>query len=891
MVGRTLGHYEILEKLGEGGMGAVYKARDQRLERLVALKVLPHDRMSSPEAKRRFTQEAKAASALNHPNIITVYDISSEDGVDFIAMEYVDGRTLESVLAEGSLPMVEVLKMAREVASALAAAHAAGILHRDLKPANIMVRTDGLIKILDFGLAKLTSAEPAGESDVTRTLEQTRAGTILGTIAYMSPEQAEGKKLDLRSDVFSFGAVLYEMATGRRAFQGSSQASLLASVLRDEPKPAVEVRGDLPAALAKVIQQCLSKDPASRPASMAEVKPMLEGMSTATAILPAAPALAPPAKERSRRERRNREDRPRTWKRAAWLWVPLAIASIFGFLADERHGTRVSNAPLAPLKAVAVTGDEGIEESPSFSPDGAQLVYDWDGPQEDNVDIYVKRLGPDPPRRLTTDPAADYGPRWSPDGRSIAFVRVRADHDEILLIPAEGGAERKLGEATRGAAGVTGMAWTPDSKYLIVSQRTNAHGVRSLFLWSVSSGDRVRLTDSPANGTGGDSGPSVSPNGKYVAFTRGLTNSQGELFLLRLTKDWKADGAPRKVSKDGDVSRGSAWTADSQEIVYEVRTAQSNGNLVRVRIQEDLPTESRRLEGVGERSSDPAISPKGDRLAYSQSSFDPNIWKLDLEDGKTLVRTIASTSRDYEPRLSPDGRTLVFTSDRSGQAQVWIANADGSRPVRLTHRDSFSAGARISPDGKQVAFLSLVDGQQDIFLVPTAGGAETRLTDNPAHDSAPAWSPDGKSIYFASNRSGDFQVWTMSSDGANPRQITRKGGYAALPSADGKYLYYTTRTNPPALWRVPLEGGEETQILPAIQSWGDFAVARKGIYFIPAERREIDFYDFATSKTSLVYAMKLRPDFGITLSPDGRFLFFTQVDRETSELMLVDHFQ
>ena len=241
MLGQRLGHFEILSLLGEGGMGAVYKARDTHLDRDVALKVLPHDKMADPDRKRRFAQEAKAASALNHPNIITIYDIASDEGVDYIAMEFVEGRTLEALLAAGPLRVSHAIKYSRQMADALAAAHAAGILHRDLKPANVMIRDNGLVKLLDFGLAKLTDAGNIGETserDRTRTMGLTQTGTIMGTVAYMSPEQAEGKKLDFRSDIFSFGLILYEMFAGQRAFSGDSQASLLASLCATIPGPS-----------------------------------------------------------------------------------------------------------------------------------------------------------------------------------------------------------------------------------------------------------------------------------------------------------------------------------------------------------------------------------------------------------------------------------------------------------------------------------------------------------------------------------------------------------------------------------------------------------------------------------------------------------------------------
>ena len=284
MLGQSIAHYTIVDKLGEGGMGVVYKARDAHLDRFVALKVLPPEKVADPERKRRFVQEAKAASALNHPNIVHIYDISSADGVDFIAMEYVSGRTLDRLIERKGLRLNEALGYSVQIADALAKAHSAGIVHRDLKPSNIMVNDDGIVKLLDFGLAKLTEVlTKDGEYASTLTAEGagealTEKGVILGTVAYMSPEQASGKPVDTRSDVFSFGSVFYEMLTGRRAFHGESAALTLAAIIREEPKPLHEVAVEVPEEVGRVLRRCLHKDPQRRWQSMSDLKAVLQDL-------------------------------------------------------------------------------------------------------------------------------------------------------------------------------------------------------------------------------------------------------------------------------------------------------------------------------------------------------------------------------------------------------------------------------------------------------------------------------------------------------------------------------------------------------------------------------------------------------------------------------------
>ncbi|HVN82320.1 MAG TPA: serine/threonine-protein kinase, partial [Terriglobia bacterium] len=273
MIGKTISHYQVLEKLGEGGMGVVYKARDTHLDRFVALKILPAEKVADSDRRRRFVQEAKAASALNHPHIVTIYDIDEADGVHFIAMEYVDGKTLDQLIPRHGMRLNEALKVAVQMSDALAAAHEAGIVHRDLKPGNLMVTEKGQVKVLDFGLAKLTEKLPTGAEDATLTAKpDTEEGKILGTVAYMSPEQAEGKKVDARSDIFSLGSVFYEMMTGEKAFQGSSKISTLSAILHQEPKPISTIGRAIPADLEKLIRRCLRKDPERRIQHMVDVK-------------------------------------------------------------------------------------------------------------------------------------------------------------------------------------------------------------------------------------------------------------------------------------------------------------------------------------------------------------------------------------------------------------------------------------------------------------------------------------------------------------------------------------------------------------------------------------------------------------------------------------------
>ncbi|MGC2185531.1 MAG: protein kinase [Terriglobales bacterium] len=421
MIGQTISHYRIVEKLGEGGMGVVYKARDTHLDRFVAIKVLPAEKVADPERKQRFVQEAKAASALNHPNIITIYDIDLTDGIDFIAMEFVAGKTFDRVIPRHGLRLNEALRYSVQIADALAAAHSAGIVHRDLKPGNAMVTEQGLVKVLDFGLAKLTESTAPREDDSTRTLKPTtKEGTIVGTVSYMSPEQAEARKVDARSDIFSFGALLYEMVTGRRAFRGGSHLATLTAILREEPKPAGELAEGLPPELERIIGRCLRKSPERRFQTMADLKVALEELKQESDSGTLGAATAPQQRRLGRR---------------AWTSALLAALGVAGALWFVRSTVK---APEPTMTAVPIATYRGFPGQPSFSPDGNQIAFTWDGEKRENADIYVKLIGTSsPPLRLTTDPAADFSPAWSPDGRFIAFLReVSGVKCALLLIPA-----------------------------------------------------------------------------------------------------------------------------------------------------------------------------------------------------------------------------------------------------------------------------------------------------------------------------------------------------------------------------------------------------------------------------------------------------------------------
>jgi len=890
LVGQSLSHYQILSRLGEGGMGVVYKARDQHLDRFVAIKVLPPELVADPDRKRRFVQEAKAASALNHPNIITIHDIANDKGTDFIVMEYVQGKTLGQVIPRRGLQLNDVLKYAIQIADALAKAHAAGIIHRDLKPGNIMVGEDGLVKVLDFGLAKLTERPPVGEDDLTRTTPPwTDEGTILGTAAYMSPEQAAGKPVDARSDIFSFGSVLYEMVTGQRAFQGDSKMSTLAAVLNQEPKPASEISKALPQDLGKIITRCLRKDPSRRFQHMADLKVALEELKqeSDSGLLGV------------------REDADSSGKPRRFLllrWVTLAVAGVSLAVAAWFWLSRSAlKTPEAVLTPVPLTTDPGREGSPSFSPDGNQVAFEWAKTGHDeNSDIYIKQIGVEDPFQLTDDPAPDVNPAWSPNGRSIAFGRyLSLTRIAYIVKPQRGSTERTIAEFDVSEAfgpffPRANCAWTPDSKSLVVVGKNRAEEPDALFLVSLETLEKRKLIDPPSRST--DFGPAVSPDGLALVFSR---RSQGssDLFLLKLSEDLTPQGEPEKLTFDNRINHSPAWSADQREIAFLASTTAWIASQSLWKLATSKSMQPKRIALLGDVAPGLAVSRQGNRLAYAVVRSDTNIWRVEVPATSVApsaaVKFIPSTSEEFEPAYSPNGKKIAFTSNRSGSMEIWLCNSDGSHPEKLTSFEGpQTIRPRWSPDGQQVVFYSNAEGSRNIYVIGSDRRIPKQLAKNPSNDANPSWSADGKWIYFQSDRTGEGGVWKVPVDGGEAVPVLGVRGGGPVESPDGKFIYYRKDDG---IWRVPTSGDAESQVIDSIHPEGGWVVVEDGIYFIskPNEKgvSHIRFKDLAASSIRTIAPIKGKPSWGLTVSPDRKTFLYTQSDESGSDLMLVENFR
>ena len=534
-IGQMLGHYRLEEKLGQGGMGIVYRAVDTHLDRPVAIKVLPMLFLADPERTKRFVQEAKAASALNHPNVVTIHDISNSDGIDFIAMEYVEGKPLSELISP-KMGLAEALRYSTQIADALAAAHAAGVVHRDVKPANIMITPRGMVKLLDFGLAKLT--EPDADSSDRPT---SRLGMVIGTPSYMSPEQVAGKPVDWRSDIFSFGCVFYEMVTGRAAFLEDTEFDTLVAVESSDAIPVSQLTRGVPPDIDRLIRLCLRKDPAKRFQSAHDLKIALEDLNENP--VEHTQVSAPATVFRGARFRKRLA--------AGAAGVLIIVAAVFA-------GTWLFEPASAPPGQPRLfTGYPGIEAEPAFSPDGKQLAFVWNGQSQDNYDIYVKPVRSGFRRQLTTSGARDHSPAWAPDGRQLAFLRESAGGHKLLVVPAGGGPEREL--ATSKAAGIAmGLAWHPDGKTIAFVDKVSLSEASGISLFSIDTRRKRALTTPPAL-SGDDSYPVFSPDGTQLAFIRNL-DGQGVVHVVAAS-----GGEPRLIGQNGYA--GLAWAADDRLVL------------------------------------------------------------------------------------------------------------------------------------------------------------------------------------------------------------------------------------------------------------------------------------------------------------------------------------
>jgi eukaryotic-like serine/threonine-protein kinase len=919
LIGHSISNYQVLSLLGAGGMGEVYLAQDTRLGRKVALKLLPHTFTHDQERLRRFEREARLVSALNHTNILIIYEIGATRDAHFIATEFVDGQTLRERLREGRLELSEALECAIQIATALAAAHEASIVHRDIKPENVMLRRDGVIKVLDFGLAKLTESQISAEMNAGEAMLRTattEAGRVLGTPQYMSPEQARGQGADARTDIFSLGVVLYEMLNGEPPFSGLTVIEMMTAILYREPAPLPPSLA-LPRELEHILAKALRKDRDERYQTSQELlrdlkqlRHELEFQANLERLTNSgAPVIASKSGQRLAQRAPieiDNADKPTLQstgdlalpvvtakRRGLGLWLALAalIAAGLGFgLYQFSARSRTTTRPIP--KITPLTSLPGEEYRAAFSPDGNQLAFDWNGEKGDNYDIYLKLVDDSALQRLTTHPNRDFSAVWSPDGSHIAFLRALhpaliSGALELYLVSALGGAERRLVEGIK-VRQEARISWSRDGKFLAFADGNSTGGADSIFLFEIATGEKRRLTQALAN-IESDSIPSFSPDGQQVAFSRQVSSGSRDIYLAPI-----AGGEPKRLTFDKANIHGLTWTPEGNEIIF-ASPRRGVSSLWRVSAHGGEPE---LVISIGFGLQHPGISPRGDRLVYAQSLYDTNIYRIDLTAPASRraagERFIASTPDDDSQQYSPDGKSIVFASTQSGSHELWLCDSEGGRLRQLTNFGGPLVGTpRWSPDSRQIVFGTRAEGNNDIYAISVEGGPTRRLTTEGAEDIVPSWSNDGRWIYFCSGRSGKHELYKMPAQGGPAVQVTTQGGFEGFESGDGQFFYFTKSSSDSTVWRMPITGGQESLAFNSARViYGrGWALTNQGIYFASSET-VIEFFNPATGKTAPVATSEKRlarvvPS--LAVSPDGKRLLYTQIDQQGSDLMMVQN--
>ena len=726
MVGQTISHYRIIDKLGEGGMGVVYKAEDTELDRPVALKFLAPHLLRDEEGRKRFRREAKAAAALNHPNVCTVYEIGQADEQHFIAMAFLEGRPLSERIQEGPLKLPEALSIAIQMAEGLEAAHNKGITHRDIKPENVMLMSGsrGLVKLMDFGLAQL-----AGSSRFTQE------GTTLGTVAYMSPEQAEGAPTGQATDVWSFGVVLYEMVAGQRPFRGEFDQAIVYSIMNEAPEPLTAVRTGVPKELERIVNKCLAKAATERYPHVTDLLVDLQACRRELEPQPSRVALKPGAAKRT--------SPALIGAGAVVLLAVLGLGWWFG---------RSSEGP-PQYKLTRITQDTGATGHPALSPDGRLLAYASDRSGEGNFDIWVQQLGGGDPIRLTTDEADDGYASFSPDGNRIVFGSSR-DGGGIYVVPALGGSPRRI------ADGVCGNPqFSPDGawvSYWLQELNTANQVFHRPWIVPASGGNARQVETSLATAKP----VTWSPDGKQLL----VVGSKEPLELGRADElDWwlvpleGGEAVPlgvRESLRAAGLAGSSAptWLAESNWLIFSSRTQGGTLNLWRIRIspqERQLLGEPQKLTaGTGEVQASAA---RDGRIAFVTGSRNWDIWSLPLDANRAEVRgeperIVSGLSRDRYPSISADGHKLVYTSDRAGNSDIWLRDLETNKDTPVTVSPGSEIRGVISPDGTKVVFRRFERGQSNVYLTQLGRGTEQLLLEDIG--SHMDWTPDGKKILF-----------------------------------------------------------------------------------------------------------------------------------------------
>ena len=758
--GTKLGPYEIQAPIGAGGMGEVYRARDTRLNRDVAIKILPASFSADPDRLQRFAQESRAAAALNHPNILSIYDIGEDRGAPYVVSELLEGETVRERLRGGPLTSRKAMEYAQQIAKGLAAAHEKGIVHRDLKPENLFITGDGRAKILDFGLAKFTRPELDASDDAPTMQVATEAGTVLGTAGYMSPEQVRGKPADARSDIFSFGAILYEMLSGKRAFHGDSAADTMSAILKEDPPELGETNRNISPALERIVRHCLEKSPGERFQSARDVAFNLEALTDISASSRTGLKALPDEKAKS-----------------GWLLPGIAallvVASWAGIYAYARRGAHASNPIFHEI-----TFRNGTITEARFAPDGQTIVYGaaWDGrPQElfstrfDSTDS--RSIGLTSTQIFSISSKGEMAIALNPRNSGLAMTGT------LARVPLAGGAPREVFD------NVWAADWTPDGQSLAVVRPGPPRGNRHL---EFPPGNVIYEPRSWVSHV------RFSPNGEYLALADHVAGGDdGRVVVIDTHGNVKAS------SSFFTSVQGTAWAPNGKEVWFSAVP----GGAARSIYALDLSGKERLIYRAPGGLTLHDISRTGLVLLTADKA---RIGLSALPPGETSERSLSWFDWSLLSDMSADGKTVIFSETgeaMAGNYSIFMRKTDGSPAVRLGD----GGFGYLSPDGQWVA--SLASSPTKILLLPTGVGEARQLVDNKVDHFGLAWLPDSKTIVYSCAEPGHgVRTYLFDIQGGAPRAITPEGTAGALITPDGKFL--VARDDHNQRWLYPIAGGE-----------------------------------------------------------------------------------
>ena len=867
LLGQQIGSYKILSLLGTGGMGQVYQALDSRLGRKVALKLLPSEFNRDPERVRRMEREARTASALNHPNIVTIYEMGESGGMVYIVMELVDGKTLREVLAAGSVPIKRILHLATQVADGLAKAHEAGIVHRDLKPENLMITKDGLVKILDFGLAKMAPQIGTGEGTETLSATGTEPGVILGTVGYMSPEQASGQVVEFRSDQFSLGAILYEMVTGKRAFQRSTAAETLSAIIREEPEALAAANPKAPVPLRWVVERCLAKDPRERYGSTWDLARELKSVRDHLSELGSPESAAVPIVMTSARVRH--------WRATGQIILGVVLLAVFSFISFYA-GKDVAGKQVPPTFH-RLTFRHGNITGARFAPDGQTVIYgaSFGGKASD---LYMTRPESPESRSLGLQDSSIFS--ISPSGEMAIALNCSLNWSHcrgtLARVPFTGGAPKEIKED------VFCADWSPDGSLLGVVNQAKGRISLEYPLGKV-------LYETP----GWIFGMHISPRGDQIAFIDCpiLGDTAGSICLLDLA------GKKKALSTGWKILEGAAWTAGGDEIWFSgTREGRGGGHSLYA-----VTPSGKEREVLKSPSSTylADISRDGRKVLLVRNTPRASMISL-TSSNPTEERDLAWFDYSTVADLSADGKTLLFYEwgeGVRGTHTVYLRKTDGSDAVRLGEGKALA----LSPDGNWALAVQQTLPPQ-LVLLPTGPGEQRSLPRGSIQEYShwAAWSPDGTRIFFSDSEVGHRpRTYVQDIGGGDPRPITTEGMKGTLLSPDGRQIAAIGRYG--EYYLCPVEGGEPRAIEGLEEGDGllQWSADGKSLFVRGAGDFVLKIYklDLASGRRELWKTLRppdpaavidVATDPGqVRITPDGKYYVYTSWT-QVAELFLAE---